>query len=216
MNNQSEMSLIVITDSPLFTLALRSILSPEIADLQIHVSDTLQNAIAIAASTQFQSMLLDINVKDGKEISFFEEFKKQNPQTGIIVNLGNEPEYIYSFIRNGANGIIYNKTQPPEVVKAYKASVISGRYVCTDLQQIILSHIVNPSVHTALTKKEYLVARLIAENKNPEDIAAIAGINHNTVSLYKRRIFQKLSVKNLGDLALKLGTSNTKGIYSIT
>jgi len=197
------MTFLLITENPLMSIALRSVLSVESPELDIHICDTLQNAVELSTAREFQTMLLDITVEDGTRLALLEEFKKQNPQVGIVVNLGDEPEYTYAYIQIGVNAVISKKTLPVEIIKAYNAAVSSSRFVSAELYQMVLSDISNAGA--ILTKKEHIVTAMILKNKSRADIAAFLGVNQQSISNYKRKIFAKLGVTNVRDLNIKYG-----------
>jgi DNA-binding CsgD family transcriptional regulator len=55
-----------------------------------------------------------------------------------------------------------------------------------------------------LSKREYEVARLLAEGYSSVNVAAVLGVSEYTVRTYTRRVYQKLKISNRADLVRKI------------
>ena len=198
------MTILIVTDNHLFSLAIRTIIKSQYPDIPIFETDTIRNAIELAQVSKFRAMILDIGAADAKEIVSIDNFKKANPQTAILVNLGDQPQFMYKFIRAGVTALFSNKSSPEEINEGLRHAENNTRYISSDIQQQLLFHIIEKPINQTLTKREEFVADLLAGNKSHQQIALITGTSSKSVGYYKRRIFQKLEVDNLVDLAIKL------------
>lgn len=194
------MTILIVTDNPIFTIGLRSVIKSEYPDAIILETNTVQNCLRLPSQQEAQMMILDVGVVDGKDTALLKRFKKLNKQVSVLVNLGNEFEYIYPFIKAGANGLFSKKSSPSEISKALKTGFTKSRFVSDDIQQLLLADISSNQTNRALTKRERLMAGLLVEEKPHDEIASITGINPKTVSSYKRRIFEKLGVHDITQL----------------
>lgn len=198
------MTILIVTDNPIFTIGLRSVIKSEYPDAMILETDTVQNCLRLSSQQEAQMMILDVGVVDGKDTALLKRFKKLNKQVSVLVNLGDEFEYIYPFIKAGANGLFSKKSSPSEISKALKTGFTKSRFVSDDIQQILLADISSNQTNRALTKRERLMAGLLVAEKPHDEIASITGINPKTVSSYKRRIFEKLQVHDITQLTSML------------
>lgn len=198
------MTILIVTDNPIFTIGLRSVIKSEYPDAIILETDTVQNCQRLSTQQEAQMMILDIGVVDGKDMALLKRFKKLNKQVSVLVNLGDEFEYIYPFIQAGANGLFSKKSSISEISKALKTGFTKSRFVSDDIQQLLLADISSNQTSRALTKRERLMAGLLVAEKPHDEIASITGINPKTVSSYKRRIFEKLRVHDITQLTSML------------
>ncbi|MGN7890334.1 DNA-binding response regulator [Dyadobacter sp. 22481] len=204
------MTILIVTDNPLFTIGLRSVIKSDYPDVEILETDSVQNSIGLSVPQQVQMLILDVGVIDGKDTVLLKRFKKLNKQASVLVHLGNEFEYMYPFIRAGADGLFSKTSKPSEISQALRTVFAKSRFVSDDIQQLLLSDITFKQTNRGLTKRERLLAGLLVANKHHDEIASIAGINPKTVSSYKRRIFEKLGVRDITQLTNmlhKLGTA---------
>ncbi|GGH55588.1 DNA-binding response regulator [Dyadobacter endophyticus] len=212
------MTILIVTDNPLFSIGLRSVIENEYPDAKILETDTVQNCQGLCSPDEAQMMILDVGVIDGKDTTLLKRFKKLNKQASVLVNLGNEFEYIYPFIKAGANGLFSKKSSPYEISKALKTAFTKSRFVSDDIQQLLLADISSNRTNRTLTKRERLLAGLLIANRPHDEIASIAGINPKTVSSYKRRIFEKLRINDITQLTYvlrKLETVKESKAHSI-
>jgi two-component system, NarL family, invasion response regulator UvrY len=198
------MTILIVTDNHLFSIALRAIIKKQYSDGTIIETDRLQNAIGLSHVSQIHAMILDIGATDAKNTELIDDFKKANPEAAVLVNLGDQTQFMYKFIRAGATALFSNKSLPEEINEGLKHGENQTRYLSSDLQQQLLFHIIQKPINRTLTKREELVADLLVANKSHQEVAAITGTSSKSVGYYKRRIFQKLEVGNLLDLAVKL------------
>ena len=113
------MTIMIVTDSPLFTVGLQSIIKSEFPKAQILQNlqtDTLSSSIVLSAQQPVQMMVLDTSVADGKDTNLLKTFK-QSSKAFVMVHFGNELFYMYPFIRAGANGLFSKKCTLAEIGK---------------------------------------------------------------------------------------------------
>lgn len=198
------MTILIVTDNHLFPIAIRSVVKSQYPDSAIIETDTILNAIALSQTSPPRAMILDVGAADAKDTMMLDNFKKANPRTSILVNLGDQPQFMYKFIRAGVTALFSNKSLPEEINEGLRLAENNTRYISSDIQQQLLFHIIEKPINRTLTKREELMADLLITNKSHQEVALITGTSSKSVGYYKRRIFQKLEVGNLIDLAVKL------------
>lgn len=196
------MTILIVTNNHLFSIAIRTVIKNQYPDCAVIETNTVRNAIEL--STDCHSMILDAGVADAKDTVLLGNFKRANPRAAILVNLGDQPQFMYTFIRAGVTALFSNKSLPEEISEGLRRAETHTRYVSSDIQQLLLFHITEKPVNQTLTKKEELMADLLVTNKSHQEIAVITGGTPKSVGYYKRKIFQKLEVGSLVDLAIKL------------
>lgn len=198
------MTILIVTDNPLFTIGMRSVIEGVLMSARIYETDSLQNSLTLDPEAPFLLMVLDATVRDGKDIYTLRTFKKKYPQAAVFVNLGEQIEFMYTYIRAGVKGLFSKTSTRDEIAEALRTSDSKKRFIGGDVQELLLTHLSGENTNHELTRRERLVADLLVENKSRNDIAIIVGIKPQTVSLYKRKIFDKLHVRNVTELGIKL------------
>jgi DNA-binding CsgD family transcriptional regulator len=78
------------------------------------------------------------------------------------------------------------------------------KFVSQDIAQLLLSQLTSNAATSVLTPREKILANLLISSKPRAEIAQIAGTRPNTVTAYKRNIFEKLGIKSVSELTRKL------------
>lgn len=198
------MTILIVTNNQMFSIAIRTIIKSEYPEIVIVETDSLRNAIEHATRQGLRAMILDASIADAKDTVMLTNFKNAHPKTPVLVNLGDQTQFMYTFIRAGVTALFSNKSLPGEINEGLRRAEKNIRYVSADIQQQMLSHIAEKPLNQKLTKKDEVMADLLVANKSPQEIAIITGANAKSVGYFKRKIFRKLEVDNLVDLAIKL------------
>jgi two-component system, NarL family, invasion response regulator UvrY len=205
MNNPTQlMTILIVTDNRMFSIAIRAIIKNQYPEGTFVETASLREAVELSQVPPFQAMILDIGAAEAKNATLIDDFKKAYPQAAILVNLGDQTQYMYKFIRAGVTALFSNKSLPEEINEGLRHAETNTRYISSDIQQLLLFHIIEKPINRKLTKREELVADLLVANKSHQEVATITGTSSKSVGYYKRRIFQKLEVGNLLDLAVRL------------
>ncbi len=135
------MAILIVTDNPTLNIGLRTIIIGEFPDITIFEAETLHKTLALTFGQPVNTLVLDAGVADGKNMTLLDTFKKANPQTAVVVYLGDELEYIYAFARAGITALISRRSDAVEVAEALHRASKRRRFVSFDIQQILLSDI---------------------------------------------------------------------------
>lgn len=168
-----------------------------------HVS-TLNQLEETLKNQQYDVLILDVQFPDGNSLSLIPKIKKNQPDIKILVFTSLEEEnHSLRFIEAGADGFLAKLSEEDEITKAISAIVEKGRYYSNFTQKMLkvakhTPYLFNPLER--LTVREIEIADLYAKGYGNLEIANLLSIKQNTVSTYKKRIFEKLSINNLVDL----------------
>lgn len=182
-----------------------------------YVPDMLALGKRLAEQT-FDLMILDIDIPGGNVFKFVESRQHiPAPATPILIlSAYGEEQFAPMFIKVGAKGYVDKKDSTDHLLQALQ-TVLSGQlYISTKLKNYMVDMSVNrlvketsaiPSVDK-LTLKELEVARLLAKGETLPAIAKKLNFNRSSLGVYKTRIFTKLKVNNIIQLAKMLETAN--------
>lgn len=168
-----------------------------------HVS-TLAQLKEELLKNQYDILVLDVQFPDGVSLSVIPEIKKIQSNIKILIFTSLEEEnHSLRFIEAGADGFLAKLSEENEIVSAIKAIVEEGKYYSDFTKKMlkVLKHspyLANPL--EKLTQREIEIAELYAKGYGNLEIANKLSIKQNTVSTYKKRIFEKLDITNLVDL----------------
>lgn len=149
----------------------------------------------------FDLLVLDAQFPEGTSIGAVSEIREIQPNLKILIFTSFEEEhYGLKFINAGANGFLSKLSEENEIKDAFTKLMQNG-YFYSDITGQLLSlsriapHLSNPL--SLLSDRELEVARLLSEGFGNLEIANQLNVKQNTVSTFKKRIFEKLKIDSL-------------------
>ncbi len=120
-----------------------------------------------------------------------------------MLSMHPEEQYAVRVLKAGASGFLNKESATEELVAAVR-KVLSGRkYITASLAEKLAegaSDNSNKPLHDLLSDREMQVFHLIASGKAVSEIAEQISLSVNTISTYRSRILEKLSLKNNADM----------------
>ncbi|WP_256009650.1 response regulator transcription factor [Desertivirga xinjiangensis] len=168
-------------------------------------ASTLNQAKAIISTEDIDLLILDINIPGGDNIKMVEAIKVKWPGIKVLMFSGYpEEDYAMRYIQAGADGYVHKDTSINEIQRAVEL-VLAGK---TFMSEQVKEHAINTLISRdnpgrridTLSNRELDVARHLINGRGTIEIAAALNLQMSTVSTYKKRLFEKLQVKNIIEL----------------
>lgn len=205
------MNILIIEDHPLIRMGLGHLISDTDPKANVTQADSFPLGLSMLDKEKFDLLILDIDIPGGENIRMMELVRQRQPDIIILIHSGyDEQVYALPYMQAGADGFLSKQASHDEFQAAYKALVNRGKYVSYRIQQTLLNNLgdnnskklKNPIM--TLSPREMLVMQLLTEGKWTKEIASILKVKENTISTYKRRIFDKLDVSDEIELSKKV------------
>ncbi|RPI96173.1 MAG: DNA-binding response regulator [Spirochaetales bacterium] len=212
---KGKVKIIIADDLPVVRDGLRQILieSGEIGGV-VEARDG-QDLLEKLKKNRYDIILLDITMPGRNGIKILKELRKLYPSIPVLV-LGVHPEdpYVLRVIRCGAAGYLTEETAPENLLEAIRRILGKEKYIPEEIAERPASSLCNSeglSPHLKLSDREFETFRMITQCKRLTDIAGKMFLNVKTISTYRRRLLDKMSMKSTAELinyALKNGLIN--------
>jgi DNA-binding NarL/FixJ family response regulator len=114
-----------------------------------------------------------------------------------------EEQYARRAFRAGASGFITKDRPRNELVQAVQKVIQGRRYISSTLAERLIVDLergADRPPHESLSDREFQVLRLIASGKTVGEIADLLSLSDKTISTYRARIMQKMSMKTNAEL----------------
>lgn len=174
-------------------------------------AESFGNALAMLDQERFDLAVVDIDIPGEENVQMMKLMRGKQPGLPILIQSAfDEKVYALPYLQAGADGFITKQASEEEFRSAVRAILDHGRYVSYDVQQIFLSSFADAKGRTignpivSLSPRERRVMQLMTEGKWTKEIAAIMNLKENTISTYKRRIYDKMDVKDPIELSKKI------------
>ena len=149
-------------------------------------------------------VVLDISLPDRSGLDILKQLRSERPKLPVLVlSMHSEDQYAMRVLKAGASGYLTKDSAPDELVKAIRKVVSGGRYVSSFLAEKLAFEIGTDSSrlpHETLSDREFQVLRLIAAGKSVTEIAAELYLSVKTVSTYRARMLEKMSLGTNAEL----------------
>jgi len=197
--------IVIADDHDIVRSGLELILSRE-SDLQLEAMASSYEELILLLEERdgIDLLILDLNLGDRNGLGTIRELRERFPRLPILV-LSMYPEELYALqaIRAGAAGYLNKRAITGELVAAIQKILTGEKYVSETVQEELLygtSLEEEESVRELLSERELQVLSLLASGKSASEISQTLGISPKTVSTYRSRMLEKLSLENTAQL----------------
>jgi len=114
-----------------------------------------------------------------------------------------EEQYAIRVIKAGAFGYLTKGGSPKEFIDAIHKIYKGKKYISNSLAQYMADHIENDYPHPGyenLSDREFEVMNFLVSGRSISEIAVQMNLSVKTISTYRRRILNKLNLKNNSEL----------------
>lgn len=157
-------------------------------------------ALDAISKKDFDVVLLDISMPGLSGLDVLKQSRIQKPQLRILIlSIYPEEQYAIRTLKAGASGYLTKESAPDELVAAIRKVSSGGNYISRSLEEKLVANLRrddSKQPHESLSDREFQVMRLIASGKKSKEIAEELLLSVKTVSTYRRRVLDKLGIKN--------------------
>lgn len=168
-------------------------------------ASTLQKVLETVEMRQIEIVVIDAIFPDGNSLNIISEIKSIKPEVKILVFSGvDESTQSIKYINAGANGFLSKLSEENEIKEAILKIHQTGKYISSITQGLLIDSLQNRNIINPLqklTERELEIAEMYAKGYGNLEIANNLNVKQNTISTIKKRIFDKLHIENVVDLA---------------
>lgn len=194
----------IVDDHSIVRTGLRQFFNDQ-SDLQVvGEAATGRDAVELVRTTEMDVLLLDVSMPEQTGIDVMAMIRAKAPDLAILILSGYpEEHYAVNLIRQGASGYLSKQCEPTEIVAAIRAVSQGRRYITPAVAELLAQQLNRPDVgppHEQLSEREFQVFLRLAKGETVGDIAVALSLSVKTVSTYRTRIMEKMSLSSNSDL----------------
>lgn len=204
MKGLSKLQVLVVDDHEVVRDGLRVTLEStgDIACLQ---AETAESALELLdREVPLNVVLLDISLPGMSGLDALAEIHKRRPQLAVLLlSMHPEEQYAVRALRMGAAGYLSKGAPSTEVLKAVRAAAKGATYLSGHIAAQIARGVGlegNHPLHESLSNREFEILRMLGSGKPVSEIGRTLGLSVKTVSTYRERILDKMSLSNNYDI----------------
>lgn len=228
---QSRLKILFLDDHEGLRDGIGFLLSKENENLDFCYASNIEESISVLQENPDIALaIIDLNLDGEDGLKSIEQLRKINENLPVIIfTMYSDPIHIENALKADIQGYITKNSKTEDLLKAIELVAAGSNFYNAAASKILQTMISGHSKKTdinenknnkdsaslfvkykALTKSEQQVFYLLAQKKEPEEIAKILGKSAKTVINQRSIIYQKLNISDRLDLieyAQKLGLS---------
>ena len=195
---------LIADDFPILRRGLKEILMRELDGVTCGEAGNGEQVLDQIQSHDWDLLILDITMPGRGGLDVLRNLKALRPKLPVLVlSMHPENQYGKRVLKAGASGYMNKECAPEELMKAVGKLLGGGRYVSPALAETLaldLSRDDGRPAHETLSDREFEVLRKIASGKTVGQIAEELHLSVPTVSTYRARILEKMSLSTTAEL----------------
>ncbi len=202
----------IVDDHAIVRTGLCQFLSEQV-DLRVVAQGTNgKDALEIARAGEIDVLLLDLSMPDQSGVDALAAIRARYPDLAVLILSGfPEAHYATTLLRQGARGYLNKECDPEEIATAIRTVARGRRYITPQVAELLANSMMGDAdrlPHETLSERELQVFLRLAQGETVGHIAEQMFLSVKTVSTYRSRVMEKLSLETNSDLtyyALKNG-----------
>lgn len=189
----------IVDDHEIIREGLKRILNEEIDMKVVGEADNGNEVVKGISETDCDILLLDLNIPGRKGVELIEKIKKKRPKIQILIlSISPEDKFALPLLKAGASGYLCKDSALNELVNAIRKIYSKGRYLSANLAEHLAFEVLaeEQESHRKLTNLETNIMELIAIGKEYSEIASDLTMSINSVTACRRKVLEKINVKN--------------------
>ena len=190
--------ILIVDDHPVLANGLKTLLEEYKMSSNADIAISGKDCNKKLEATEYDLILLDINLPDTSGIDLCETIHKNYPSTKILALTSfSEFTCVNNMMTNGASGYVLKNAMPEEIIKGIE-TVMSGEiFLCHEVDILMKKE---TETHVFLTRRETDLLRLITEGYTNQEISEKLFLGSETIKSYRKNLLFKLNAKNTAAL----------------
>ena len=182
---------------------VQDILKSELGVVYCEITGSLEEAVSRLEALPWEAAIVDLNLPGRGGLELVEHIRQFYPRVRILVyTMHSEGELGVRALRAGADGYLTKDRAPEDLGNAVRQILSGARYISAALADELVDRVVTrkDDAHDTLSNREHQILRAIAQGKSPTQIAEELSLSIKTVSTYRTRVLEKLSLASTPEL----------------
>ena len=210
----STIKTLVIDDHPLFRKGVIQLLGMDPEFDVVAEASSGDQGVEIAIQNNPDLILLDLNMKGLNGIETLQLMRDKDIDSRIIIlTVSNNPDDLVGAIRAGSDGYILKDTDPEEMIRLIKESMLGKNAISAELSGLLATALRQEAVvinrsQAGLTDRELSILKCLAHGMSNKLIARELDIMDSTVKVHIRNLLKKLKFRSRVEAAVWAVSNN--------
>jgi len=198
-------NVLLVDDHDLVRTGIRRLLD-DVSGIQVYAeAKDGETAIKEVRRKRPDVILMDVSMPGIGGLEATRKIKQLDDSLPIIIlTVHTDDPFPTSLLKAGASGYMHKSCSIDEIVTAIKEVYAGRRYISSEIAQTLALSLLpgnDGSPFDNLSQREMQVMLMLVQGNKVQDISEKLCLSPKTISTYRYRLFDKLSVRNDAELA---------------
>lgn len=201
--------ILIVDDHPLVTDGMTKLIAANLNDSRCFSANDLETARKLCTEQTFDLCIMDLEMPDGSGLELIQQIHQYARSCHILLyTMHEEPWIITGILQSNSyaflSGALSKHADLEELVTAIRTIQSGKTYFGQAFEALADKNLKNPaSCFHLLTEREKEVLYHLAQGLSSSMIADRMYLSINTILTYRKRLFEKMEVKNVAELINK-------------
>lgn len=196
--------ILIADDHAVVRKGLRQILVEEYPSAKIGEASDAEGLLAEVMKDDWNIVICDMNMPGRSGLDALTQIKHVAPQLPVLImSMYPEDQYALRVLKAGASGYLSKDNIHDDIIKAVQTVQLGKKFITPTIAEKLANALGEErslQPHEILSDREFDVFKLLASGKAVSEIAAQLSLSATTVSTYRSRIMEKMSMKSNAEL----------------
>jgi DNA-binding NarL/FixJ family response regulator len=198
------LKILIADDHAVVRKGLKQILIEEYPSAKIGEVADAEGLLHEVMSDAWDIVISDMNMPGRSGLDALSQIKQVAPQLPVLImSMYPEDQYALRVLKAGAAGYLGKDNIHDDIIKAIQTVQLGKKYITSSIAEKLANALGESSdlqPHELLSDREFDVFKLLASGKAVSDIASQLSLSATTVSTYRSRIMEKMSMRTNAEL----------------
>ncbi len=196
--------ILIADDHAIVRKGLKQILLDHYPSAHIGEVADAETLILTALNEEWDVVICDMSMPGRSGLDALNQIKQSSPGLPVLImSMYPEDQYALRVLKAGASGYLGKETIHDDIVKAIETVRLGEKFITTAIAEkmaVAFNAGGSRKLHENLSGREFDVLKLLATGKSVTDISEQLSLSTTTVSTYRSRIMDKMSMRSNADL----------------
>ena len=196
--------IILLDDHALIRRGLRETLSEETDFRIVGEAGDYGELRELMRTVECDVLLLDMNLPGRSGLDVLKVLSDEGSAVRcLVVSMYPEDQYALRALKAGALGYVNKSAETGVLVQAVRTVAMGRKFITPEIASALVENLTAPSdakPHERLSDREYQTMILIASGYKLSEIAEKLTLSPKTVSVYRARLLEKMTLSNNAEL----------------
>jgi DNA-binding NarL/FixJ family response regulator len=196
--------ILIADDHAIVRKGLRQLLLEEFPSAKVEETGDAETLVNKAMLEEWDVVICDLSMPGRSGLDALRQIRQSAPSLPVLImSMHPEDQYALRVLKAGASGYLSKESIHDDLIKAIHTVLLGKKFITPTIAEKLADAFDADSgqqLHESLSDREFDVFKLLATGKSVSEIAGQLSLSVTTVSTYRARIMEKMSMRSNAEL----------------